>query len=70
MVRLETGTSDIRFRPEFKDWSLKVSVVAPTNIITAESVVNLLSVAGQYSGLGEWRPERGGSFGRFTVKAL
>ena len=68
MVRLDNGSMDIRFRPEFYPWEVNCTVTAPTNVVTAESVINLMSVAGQYSGLGEWRPERGGSYGRFKVK--
>jgi hypothetical protein len=37
------------------------------NVISAEQIVNLLTLAGFGVGVGEWRPERNGSFGRFHV---
>jgi hypothetical protein len=61
---------DIRFRPEYLDWSLTVDVEYPKTMITPESIVNLVSTAGKFVGLGESRPEKGGEWGTFTVKTV
>jgi hypothetical protein len=44
-----------------------VTIKFNTSAISAEQVANLLNVAGFGVGIGEWRPERNGSYGRFHV---
>lgn len=67
MVRVGMGTADIRYRPEFPDWRILAMVRFNASVISAEQIANLLNVAGFSIGIGEWRPERNGSFGRFHV---
>ena len=66
-VRLNGKTGDIRYRAEFKAWEVDVDVIFNKSVITAEKLVHLLNTAGFAVGVGEWRPERNGSFGRFHV---
>lgn len=72
MVRLESGVADIRFRAEYPDWSAVLTVEFNAGIISAEQVVNLLSLAGYSEGVCEWRPSApkssSGSCGRWQVK--
>jgi hypothetical protein len=67
MVRVGQNQPDIRFRGEFKEWLMKFLVHYNTGILSAEQVVNLFNLAGFGVGLGEWRPEKNGSYGRFHV---
>lgn len=67
MVRVGMGTADIRYRGEFKSWKALVNISYNQSAISAEQIVNLLNVAGFGVGVGEWRPERDGSYGRFHV---
>jgi hypothetical protein len=67
MVRVGMGTADIRYRGEFKEWSATLTIQFNSNVISAEQIVNLLTLAGFGVGVGEWRPERNGSYGRFHV---
>lgn len=67
MVRIGMGTADIRHRGEFKTWKAMLSISYNQSAISAEQIVNLLNVAGFGVGVGEWRPERDGSYGRFHV---
>jgi hypothetical protein len=67
MVRVGMGTADIRYRPEFPDWRIPVAIKFNSSVISAEQIANLLNTAGFAIGIGEWRPERNGSFGRFHV---
>lgn len=60
---------DIRFRPEYSDWSIDIDVEYPAEMITPDSIVNLVSTAGKFVGLGEHRAEKGGEWGTFTVAA-
>lgn len=67
MVRLNGQTADIRYRGEFRDWSAKPMISFNANMISAEQIANLFQIAGFSVGVGEWRPERNGQFGRFEI---
>lgn len=67
MVRVGLGAADIRYRPEFPEWRIPVTIKFNTSAVSPEQIANLLNVAGFGVGIGEWRPERNGSYGRFHV---
>lgn len=67
MVRIAMGTADIRYRGEFKVWRAIVPIEFNTAALSAEQVVSLFNTAGFGVGVGEWRPERNGSYGMFHV---
>ncbi len=70
VVRLKTGPKpvpDIRFRGEFAEWSTRVTLEYDTKAITASQLANLFNQAGFSVGLGEWRTDKGGEWGRFKV---
>lgn len=68
MCRLENGVPMERFRPEFREWSATLVIRHNPDFITAQSIINLLSIAGMNVGVGERRPEReGASFGQFRI---
>jgi hypothetical protein len=67
MVRIAMGTADIRYRGEFKDWHAKIEIRFNANVLSPEQIVNLFNTAGFAIGVGEWRPQRDGSFGMFHV---
>jgi len=63
-----TGTADLRYRPEYANWSIPIRVTYMANMLTEAQVVQLLMRAGFSIGLGEDRPQlKGGGLGRFTV---
>jgi hypothetical protein len=68
-VKISMGTTDIRHRPEYRDWSMEFDVVFNGRAISAEQIVNLINIAGFGVGIGEWRPERNGQHGMFHVAA-
>lgn len=61
------GSMDIRYRMEFTQWSCRLKMVYDANIITPEQIANLLANAGFGVGVGDWRPEKNGTFGCFRV---
>lgn len=69
MVRIggPARTADIRYRGEFKDWSAIVTVRYNATAISLEQIANLFSLDGFSCGIGEWRVEKGGSYGTFHV---
>jgi hypothetical protein len=66
MVRVGMGTADIRYRAEYRDWSALIRVEFVPSVIDLESVVALVD-AGGTNGVGEWRPEKNGSYGTYEV---
>jgi hypothetical protein len=68
--RIGQGTTDLRYRPCFPEWSATLRVTFVPMKIDLESVVNLTN-AGGLGGVGEWRPSAPksltGTFGRFGV---
>jgi hypothetical protein len=69
MVRLSGigSTADIRYRGAFKQWSVTFTIRYNANVITLEQLLNLFNTAGFAIGIGEWRPQKDGSFGMFHV---
>lgn len=68
MVRVGMGTADIRYRGEFPDWSCEIQLRYNATALSAEQILNLFRIAGFGVGVGEWRPERNGSYGMFHVE--
>lgn len=66
MVRVGMGTSDLRYRPMYEEWTATLEIQLLSHVITEEVLFGLLDGAG-YNGVGEWRPEKNGVYGTFTV---
>lgn len=60
----------MRYRPLFPDWSVMVEIHFDPQIIEADQILQSAENAGKFIGLGDFRPNKGGSFGRFSVEAL
>lgn len=67
VVRVNRGGTDLRYRPEFPEWSTTVEVVYVTSALTRESVLSLIEAGGLGVGVGEWRPEKDGAFGTYCI---
>lgn len=67
MVRIGMGTADIRYRGEFFPWYTTLVIAHNVNVMSAEQILNMLNTAGFGVGVGEWRPEKDGQYGRFHV---
>ena len=62
-------TADLRYRPAFVDWKIDLVVtLIDTGTFTMESIINAINLGGAMNGIGEWRMERDGDFGRFHVE--
>ena len=66
-VRLNGKTADIRFRGAFKKWGAVLPIEYDEDIITVEDICNLVQRAGFSVGVGDWRMERDGEYGCFTL---
>ncbi|MER2144091.1 MAG: hypothetical protein ABS888_09840 [Eubacteriales bacterium] len=67
MVRIAMGTADIRYRGEFPEWSVVLTIRYNPRAMSAEQIINLLNFGGFSNGVGEWRPEKDGDHGTFHV---
>lgn len=67
VVTVGRGGTDLRYRPEFREWSATLEVVYVTSALTRSSVLSLIDAGGMGVGVGEWRPERNGDFGTYRV---
>lgn len=54
-------------RPKMDKWSLDFTLTFPENDIPIEVMKNILDYAGQYVGIGDWRPDKKGKYGKFMV---
>jgi len=54
-------------RPMMKEWELEFSVIFNEEDIPSEVLHDVINWAGQYSGIGDWRPNKKGKYGKFIV---
>lgn len=66
-VRVGQGSADLRYRPYYLRWAVPVVFEIDGELLTTEDLCNLVDRAGFGVGIGEWRPEKGGEYGRFEV---
>lgn len=64
LVRNDNGGADIRIRPMWREWECDVTIEFDADMITSDSVVNLLDRAGRQVGVGEGRPYSKDSVGQ------
>jgi len=64
------GTPDERHRPYFYDWTAELVFTYDADLISPEQIYNLVNQAGFSTGVGDWRPQKGGSKGMYEVDAL
>jgi len=67
VVKVGRNGTDLRYRPEFAEWSTTLEVIYVTSALTRGSVLSLIDAGGMGVGVGEWRPEKDGDFGCYQV---
>lgn len=67
VVKVGRNGTDLRYRPEFPEWSTTLEVVYVTSALTRGSVLSLIDAGGMGIGIGEWRPGKDGDFGTFRI---
>lgn len=61
------GSSNLRYRPEWPEWSAVLPVTYVKSSLTRNALITLIDAGGMGCGIGEWRVEKGGDFGMYTV---
>ena len=56
-----------RTRAKFDIWSVTFTIDADDELVDQQQLESWLDIAGRRIGLGDWRPEKSGDFGRFEV---
>jgi len=57
--------ADLRYRGEFRKWSVELIVSINKSLTSEEEVINFLNLGGFSAGVGEWRIGKGGTFGAY-----
>lgn len=72
MVRLSGigRTPDIRFRAEYLGWSVDLVIEFNPRLITPDQLLYLLREAGSSVGICEWRIQKDGNYGAFSIETL
>lgn len=71
MVRVGMGTADLRYRPQFNNWHIDLDIQYNEGFgFDLSVIINALNAGGFTCGIGEWRPEKDGNYGRFHVEPI
>lgn len=62
-----TGARILWHRPAFYDWSLSFIIDLDTTILNQRLIREIIDAAGKRIGLGDFRPDTKGPFGKFVV---
>ncbi|OHB82090.1 MAG: hypothetical protein A2V98_20630 [Planctomycetes bacterium RBG_16_64_12] len=57
-----------RCRPMWNKWRMRLALEVDTAILRPQAVLDVLMLAGRIIGVGDYRPEKGGGFGRFIAR--
>lgn len=57
----------VRYRPRLNEWALEFVAEIDDEEVSTEVFREALDIAGKRCGIGDFRPQRGGQFGRFMV---
>lgn len=57
----------MRHRARLESWSVKATLQIDEEILEPKHVHDILGDAGKRAGLGDYRPQKGGPFGRFQI---
>lgn len=64
-----TKVANLRYRPAFQNWKIRLTIsLIEVGTFNMESIINAIDMGGFMNGIGEWRMERDGEFGRFHVE--
>ena len=58
----------LRCRPKWSPWKMRLALEIDTAILAPQQVLEALSLAGRIIGIGDYRPEKSGGFGRFAAE--
>lgn len=70
-VTVGMGGTDLRYRGQFNNWYMDIKLVfTPAFGFSLEALINVLNAGGFACGIGEWRTERDGLFGKYHIETV
>lgn len=66
-VPIQRSGAEMRYRGQLNNWTTDLHISFNRAVVTEDYIVNMIEAAGYGVGIGDWRPERNGTFGRFEV---
>lgn len=67
MVRNSNGQPDIRHRCELQNWRANLKIILNPGVMSTKQLAGLIDIGGFAVGVGDWRPEKNGDNGTYTV---
>ena len=67
VTRIGRNIPQVTFRPEFEDWCAELHIKYNASQITPQQIIALANLGGFHIGVGDWRPQCGGSYGMYRV---
>lgn len=69
MVKVGMGSADLRYRPIFEHWYCDMILeYNESGSMKLDDILSCIQAGGYCCGVGEWRPERDGAFGRYHIE--
>ena len=60
----------LRTRAKFDDWAITFTVEVDEELVDRQQLTTWLDIAGRRLGLGDWRPQKSGHYGRFETASI
>ena len=60
----------LRTRAKFDTWGVTFTVEVDDELVDKEQLASWLDIGGRRIGLGDWRPEKSGHYGRFEAESI
>ena len=68
VVKTKSGGRVLKTRARFEEWSCVATLECYDDLVDQRRLEAWLDIAGRRVGLGDWRPEKSGHFGRFEAE--
>lgn len=69
MVKVGMGSADLRYRPMFEEWYCDMILeFNESGDMKLNDILSCIEAGGYVCGVGEWRPEKDGQFGRYHIE--
>jgi hypothetical protein len=67
---VRVGRGNLVYRAEFWPWSVRLPIRLDHEVVSLEQFAHIVYKSGMGVGIGNWRPEKRGDFGCWTIEAI
>ncbi len=64
------GSRLLRTRARFDQWAATILVEVDPELVDRDQLLRWLDIGGRRVGVGDWRPEKSGQYGRYEVEDI